>query len=61
MLRNDREEAMLLLLNLNMSDYVPEISGDCHVEPEREANTGEGRVKDEKKLSFDYSSLNLLT
>ena len=54
MLRNDREKPTLLLLNLNLSDYVPEISGDCHVEPEREANTGEGRVKDEKKLSFDY-------
>ena len=52
---------MLLLLNLNLSEYVPEISGDYHVELEREANTGEGRVKDEKKLSFDYKSLNLLT
>ena len=60
MLRNDREEAVLLLLHLNLSEYVPEISGAYHVEPEREANTGEGRVKDEKKLSFDYKSLNLL-
>ena len=48
MLRNDREETMLLLLNLNLREYVLEVSGDYHVEPEREASTGEGRVKDEE-------------
>lgn len=33
-------------INLNLSEYVPEVSGDYHMEPESEDNAGEDRVKD---------------
>lgn len=32
-------------INLNLSEYVPEDSGDYHMEPESEDNAGEDRVK----------------
>lgn len=51
---------MTFLLNLNLNECVPGVSGEYHIAPKSEANTVEGRVEDEEKLNLD-DSLNPLT
>lgn len=51
---------MPLLLNLNLNECVPAVSGEYHMALESEANTVKGRVEDKEELNQD-DSLNPLT
>ena len=44
---------MTLLLNLNLNECVPGVSGECHMALESEISTVEGIAEDEETLNLD--------